>query len=262
MTFQPVLPLSGYAGWAFLNRTKAQQTEAFLRAPTIARDSQYFRENIGDVQTAQELVADRRLLEVSLTAFGLQDDLDSKAFVIRVLEDGAIDPDALANRLADKRYIAFTKAFGFGDFDVPRTALSTFSDEIMQSYEAQVFEQAVGDQDDSLRLALNLERGLKDVIENNSSARAQWFSVLGQAPLRAVFEGAFALPEAFGQLDIDQQLGVFQDRAEALFGTAELKDLDAPKMREKLIQRFLLLEQLQGDLSMTSGQIASTLLAQ
>lgn len=98
MIFQPVIVGPGLAGWNFLQATYDSQFEAFNRDPVLKRDTEYFAEKIGDVFTPQELVADRRLLSVALGAFGLSDDLNSQAFILKILEDGTGDPSALANR--------------------------------------------------------------------------------------------------------------------------------------------------------------------
>lgn len=261
MSFQPVVPLSGYVGWTFLSRTLESQTEAFNQSPSIQRDADYFREAIGQVQTAEQLVADRRLLGVALTAFGLQDDINSKAFVQQILEEGTIEPSALANKLSDKRYLAFAKSFGFGDFATPRTELSYFPDEIIETYEARSFEAAVGAQNEALRLSLNLERELDTLATNSESDTARWFSMMGQPPMRRVFEGALALPTSFSRIDIDQQLEVFKERSEQIFGTQEIADFADPDLRERLIQRFLLMDQLQSGQSMNRSQIALSLLS-
>ncbi len=84
MTYTPVLPVTGYAGWTLLNRTMAKQTAAFVKSPEIKRDEDYFRANIGKINTAADLVKDRRLLTVALGAFGLDADINNKAFIITV----------------------------------------------------------------------------------------------------------------------------------------------------------------------------------
>lgn len=66
MTFQPVIPYGGMAGWAFLQRTQSAQQEAFDDNPVIQRDTEYFLKNIGKISTAEDLVNDRRLLSVAL----------------------------------------------------------------------------------------------------------------------------------------------------------------------------------------------------
>ena len=137
MSFQPVLPLSGAGGWAFLRRTEAAQSAVFSRQPVIQRDEAYFRERIGKIQTAEALVNDRRLLRITLEAFGLEQDLNAKAFIRKVLEDGTLKTTALANRLTDKRYLELSAEFGFGDFTTPRTVLSDFADRLMLRWKAQ-----------------------------------------------------------------------------------------------------------------------------
>ena len=240
MMFQPALPVGGFAGWQFLNRTMETQQENFARSPVVQRETAYFRERIGQIETAEQLVGDRRLLKVALGAFGLQSDLPNRFFIRKVLEEGAIEPKSLANRLSDKRYLEMSRAFGFGDFDTPNTRLSDFADRIVQAYQSRQFEVAVGTRDENLRLALNLRRDLADLAGSDRSDRAKWFSVMGQPPLRQVFETVFNLPKSFGALDLDRQLGVLQDRTRRSFGDARLSQFTDPDKVEDLARQFLL----------------------
>lgn len=239
MSFQPVLPLGGYAGWRFLSRTLPQQQATFAGSAPVQRATDYFKANIARATTPEALVKDRRLLEVALGAFGLKDDLDSRAFIQRVLADGTLKPDALASRLSDKRYAALALEFGYGDLGA-RVGLDGFADRIVARYQAQAFQEAVGAQDADMRLALNLPTGLAEVAKATTNPRAQWFSVMGNPPLRAVFEAALGLPKSFGALSIDQQLGQFQARAEATFGTSRVDGFADPARQEKLVRLFLL----------------------
>lgn len=260
MTFQPVIPNSGLVGWAFLNRTLDTQTAAFDASSTIKRDTDYFATKIGQIDTAEQLVNDRRLLGVALGAFGLQDDIDNKYFVRRMLEDGTLKADALANRMADDRYMQLTKAFGFGDFDVPRTKLSYFSDEILTQYRDRSFEVAVGEQDENLRLALNAKRELSAIAGESDSDDTKWFRIMGNSPLRQVFETALGLPASFGQLDLDQQLGVFREKTNQQFGEGEISQFTKPEAVDKIIKLFLVRAQLAETASASNGAIALTLL--
>lgn len=240
MSFQPVLPLGGLAGWRFLSRTQGAQQAAMAKSAPIQRATEYFRANIGRADTAAKLVGDRRLLEVALTAYGLQDDLYAKAFIQRVLEGGTLESGALANKLADKRYGALAAAFDYGDLNVNR-GLTKVVDDVVARYEAQTFQMAVGAKDDDLRLALNVPAALAEVEATTKNPRAQWFLVMGNPPLRQVFERALGLPASVGALDIDRQLAQFQARSEATFGTAVPGEIagDA-KLEEKLVRLFML----------------------
>ncbi|OYX41629.1 MAG: flagellar protein [Rhodobacterales bacterium 32-67-9] len=262
MSFTPVVPFGGYAGWKFLARTREAQKEAFLENATLQRDEAYFREKIGGIATAEDLVADRRLLSVALGAFGLGDDIDNRYFIRKVLEDGTLRPDALANKLADKRYQEFSKAFGFGDFDVPRTRLSDFADGILASYETRRFEEAVGEQSEAMRLGLNAERELARLADRNISGDAKWFSVLGSAPLREVFQTALGLPAAFASIDLDQQLGTLKNRAEQMLGSSDIAQFSDPRKVEDLVRLYLLRAEAQGARSVYSAQSAALTLLQ
>jgi len=240
MIFQPALPLGGYAGWRFLNRTMEAQQAAFARSPQVNRDLDHFRARIGDIDSAEALVSDRQLLRVALGAFGLEADINNRFFIRKVLEDGTLDPRALANRLADKRYLGFSRAFGFGDFPVPRSKLSDFGDRIAKAYSTRQFEVAVGAQDENMRLALTLRRELGDVAAREAGERTRWFTVLGNPPLRKAFETAFGLPPSFALLDIDRQLSVMQTRTRAAFGDDTVAQFDSPERMEAMVRRFLL----------------------
>ena len=261
MTFQPTIPLGGVAGWSFLKRTLTAQKAVHAASSRLDRETAHFREKIGTVRTAADLVADRTLLKVSLGAFGLQDDLPNRYFIQKVLEGGVLDTDSLANKLSDPRYAALAKAFGFGDYSVPRTVLSTFPDEIISAYRDKDFEVAVGNVDENLRLALALDGELGRLVDRTTSADARWFGVMGSAPLREVFETALGLPETFASLDIDQQLGVFRQRAEQVFGVSEVADFADPAMTERLRTRFLVMAEVESGSSAVARSPALTLLS-
>lgn len=259
MTFQPIVPIGGYAGWQFLQRTMDSQKEAFVQSAILTRSTDAFRDRIGEVLTAEQLVDDRELLAVALGAFGLDDDLDSKALVQQVLEQGTTAEDALANRFTDKRYRALADAFGF-DGAVPKTLGAGFADTIIDRYEEQQFQQAIGETSNDMRLALNLRVELSDIADDDTSADAKWFAVMGSTPLRGVFEKALGFPDSFGQIDIDLQLTQFQERSQSVFGTDQVVDFLEPEMEEKLIRLFIIRSEAEALSATTGSSIALTLL--
>ncbi len=262
MTFQPIVPFAGYSGWLFLDRTADAQRATFNETPAVVRATDSFRDRIGSIQTAEDLVNDRELLGVALGAFGLDDDINNTFFVRTILEEGSIEPDALANRLADSRYADFSAAFGFGALEPTRTSFSFFADEIIDRYEAEQFELAVGQQNNDMRLALNLGPALDDLVEGDVSNDGKWFGMMGNAPLREMFQTALGFSSAFATIDIDQQLDQFKSRARATFGTDEISDLATDENKEKLIRLYLLRAEANAAASTSPGSVALTLLQQ
>ena len=258
MSFQPVVPLPGIAGWRFLERTQGAQQAAFEKGPELQRDLAYFQEKIGEVGSAADLVADRRLLKVALGAFGLEGEIDKKAFIRKILEGGTTDPAAMANRLTDKSWSKLTAAFGFGDPGGAKTGQVGFAPAIAAAYKTRAFEAAVGDADNNMRLAMNFRR---EIAELAKGAGGSWYSVLGSKPLRQVIEKAYGLPTAFGQIDIDQQRDVLMDKTSALFGSDALSAFQDPAAVEKVINRFLARAQIEeGAIGNSPASAALTLL--
>lgn len=261
MTFQPVLPLSGVAGWRFLEATEESQRAAFDRSPLIEREVTYFNEQISTITSAQELVQDRTLLKVALGAFGLDQELFKTAFLERILAEGSEDPQSLANRFVDPRYADFSRAFGFGDLLGSRTQDFGFGRQITDAYRERQFEVAVGAQDPNMRLALGLRREIAEYAESPAASETEWFRILGNQPLRTVFEGAYNLPGEFAGLDIDTQRETLQDRTREFFGDSSLAVFQDPQAVDDLINRFLVRQQIaQGPGPGTPGVAALTLL--
>lgn len=253
MSFQPVIPMLGLAGWAFLNRTQERQQEAFNASPRIARDSEYLKTKITETTTAEALVNDRRLLRITLGAFGLQDDLENRAFIRQVIEDGVDDQRALANRLADKRYFALASAMVHLARDGDQTAPADLADRLVTQYRNRTFEVAVGEQDQDMRLSVALQRELPRLLGDYKTEAAQWFGLLGTPPLRAVVEAALGLPKEFGALDIEDQVARLKAGLSRHFNVTTLAELSAPDKLEQLTKRFLVMSQLRESQSMMNG---------
>lgn len=260
MAYQPVIPMGGLVGWSFLQRTLDRQATAHSANAEITRDTDYFAARIGEIDSAEELVADRRLLRVALGAFGLQDDIDNRYYIRRMLEDGTLNSEALANRVADDRYREMSRAFGFGDFDTPRSKLSDFPEMIVKRYRERSFEVAVGDQDEALRLALNAQRELATISSGSGSETTKWLKVMGNAPLREVFETALGFPAGFGQLDLDKQVEMFRDKASRQLGSDAVSALADEAAMDRLIQKYLVRSEIGNSAGASAGSVALTLL--
>ena len=95
----------------------------------------------------------------------------------------------------------------------------------------------------------------------NISEDAKWFKIMALPPLRSLFETALGLPSSFGRIDIDQQLGVFRDRTQALTGQDDVAQFADAQSIERLVTIYQARSQLaQGSGVNTSGANALQLL--
>lgn len=259
MTAPILLGAGGLAGWTLLKRTATRQKQMLAADPMVARATGYFRKHIGQTRDGGDLVSDYRLLSVALGAHGLEADIGNKAFLRKVLQSAQSDDKSLVNRLADKRYQQLARAFGYDRGD-QTVSSAGFGDRVATLYLEREFERRVGAGDPNLRLALNAQRELRQMAGRSSSETTLWYEVLGNPPLRKVFEQAFGFTPAYGKLPIDRQLAEFTTKAKALFGSSSFAAIGTEKNIDKLVQNFLTRSQLMESAAASPYATALTLL--
>lgn len=261
MSFQPVIPVGGLAGWAFLNKTRERQEASFVASPALKNDLDHFRQKFASITSTDELVKDRRSFRVILSAYGLEDDINSTAFIRKIIDDGVDDRRALSNRLTDKRYKALAQDMQFLVAGSTVTAPEDLHERIVAQFQTRSFERAVGEQNQDMRMAMSLQRELPGLVQGYTSESAQWFAVLGNAPLRKAMETALGLPKEFGALDVDQQVVRLKAAVTRRFNVSNLQALSEPENMDKLVKRFLVMAQInEMQVSMSPASVALALL--
>jgi len=235
MSFFPILPFGGLQGWQFLMRTLPRQTEAFEKSTVNQREVEYFSEVIFSIDSA------------------------NKFLIKKILEEGTLSPESLANKFSDKRYYELSKAFGFGPLEATRTGSSEFVNRIIVQYEENAFRAAVGAQDATMRLAISFNDDVKEIINSSTTNNARWLAVLGNPPVKKVIETALRIPSGSINQGIDQQIETLKDRLESLSGSDDLLSIFDDEVSEKLVRNFLLFDG-GGFTRSTGSQNALTLL--
>ncbi|WP_378947301.1 DUF1217 domain-containing protein [Paracoccus sp. R86501] len=248
--------ISGVAGWKTLQRTEARQLEVIAQDPVVVRSTTYFKDNIAKAAKAEELVKDYRLLNTALSAFGLEGDIANKAFIQKVLESDTSDESSLVNRLADKRYLKLAEAFGFGN----QAPAADLAETVSQAFVQREYERRVGESDENMRLALNATRELQTMQGRSSTDKTLWYEVIGNQPLKKVFEGAFGFGSSYGNLPVERQLEEFMDAAERILGSSSFKDITTPEVTDKLMMTFMARSQLTESVAQNCYSAALTLL--
>lgn len=105
--------VSTYLDYSRITRDMRSSLNRVAQQPLVAREAEYYRENIGKVKTVDEFLDDYRLYSYAMKAHGLEDMTYAKAFMRKVLESDLKDDNSFANRLTDERYRNFAQAFNF-----------------------------------------------------------------------------------------------------------------------------------------------------
>lgn len=232
---------STYLSYISVERTFDRRIEAVQKDGPVQRESEYFRENIGKISTAEEFVADQRLYRYALTAFDLESQIFARALVEKVLEEGIQDPKALANQLVDRKWNTFARAFAFAEVGNFNTSNPDFVEGVIDRYERVKLEERLGEENIAVRLAVYGDRKLPGV--------SNWFTVLGDTALREVVFTALDLPPEVAGQNPDRLKALLEDR----FDIEKFKD---PEELDKFLQRFSLMYDIKNG---APGAVSNTL---
>lgn len=242
--FQPVIPLSGIGGWRFLQSTYERQLDNFTKSPQVRNDRDYMIEKFSTPISVDDFLSDRRLLRVTMTAFDLAGEEWKGGFIRKALEEVADPESTFLARLNNAKYTKLAETLQPVDGkiylspdDVAKMAVR---------FETSSFEQAVGDVDDNMRLALNYQSEIADIAREGSSESAILYRILGDVPMRTVLQTALNLPSDISKLTIERQAEILKDKLSSTLGLSDVHDLTSPEMVEKVINRFHAMESISG----------------
>lgn len=109
--------LSTYVSYLKYAQSLAKTETRIAAQPFVSREAQYYRDNIGKVKTVDEFLNNYRLFSYAMKANGLEEMTYAKGFMRKVLLSDLTDSSSFANKLTDKRYVEFAKAFNFNASD-------------------------------------------------------------------------------------------------------------------------------------------------
>jgi len=191
--------------------------------PAVKTATAYYQANIGKVTSIGQFVGNYRLLSYALNAYGLGDQINNKALIAKVLEQGVTDPKALANTLDNANWKAFAKAFNFSAAGASSPTSSTSVAATTSDYVEQQLEADQGAQDPGVELALYFKRVAPSV--SNS------YGVLADKNLLEVAQTIFGLSPTGSAAEIDKE-------AVAIGKLMPVSDLKDPTKLNQLVERF------------------------
>lgn len=201
-----------------------RSVKTISETPLVERETAYYMENIGKVKSIDDFMADRRLYGYAMNAYGLGEMEYARAFIKKILEGGIDDPDSLANRLTDRRYLEFVEDFNFARYGETTTSFSRTQEGTVEKYYLQTMELEAGAQNEGARLALYFQRKV-DAIETAAD-------ILGDRALLQVVQTATGLPVQMSFMELEKQEELINDRL-------DIEDLSDPEKLSDFLNRFV-----------------------
>ncbi|OWY15740.1 hypothetical protein B6V73_14465 [Thioclava sp. JM3] len=218
--------MSSRLALSLIDRTQAKQLDQLAQEPQHARAISRFREKIGDIHTAADLVKDYDAYSFVMKAFDLEDQMFGKAMMREILSSDPNDKSSLVNRLTDPRFRKLYDALGFtnGGTANANTSSASWQDKIVDQYVSQQFINGERDQNETVGSVLEFRQKLGGV--------KTWYSVLKDKDMAQFMRTALGIPNDVVKLDVERQKQIFEDK----FDLPKLKD---PKEVDDLVSRFV-----------------------
>ena len=130
--------LSTFSSYQFYTRDMPKTLGRIAAEPMNKRDADYYQAHIHGVKTLDDFMGNYRLYSYALKAYGLEDQIGSRALIRKVLASDLTDTDSFANKLSDERYRALAQAFTFSTASAaaatPTAQTTDQSDRIVEAY--------------------------------------------------------------------------------------------------------------------------------
>jgi hypothetical protein len=199
--------------------------QRFTERTDVQRDVTYFKENIGSVETVDDLFADQKLLNFVLKAYDMESEAQYPGKIRKILESDLSDENSLANRFTDPRYLAMAE-----DLDLYASGVATLTSDstiadIVEKFEQTSYEKNLDEQAPGVRIAIEFKRRLEDVTST--------VQLLADSVLREVITKANYIPDEIAYQETEAQVAALEKRVDL----DELKS--DPDQVEKLVLRYL-----------------------
>jgi hypothetical protein len=113
---------TGIAGWSLLKKRSIAEFSGFANDPTLRSDVTYLRAKLPGATTAKALLADPRLQQIVLGAYGLDSQIGMNGLMEKVLNSNLTDSKSLANKMTNAAFKAIARDFNYAGTTTPASA--------------------------------------------------------------------------------------------------------------------------------------------
>ncbi|MEQ8252125.1 DUF1217 domain-containing protein [Oceanibaculum nanhaiense] len=196
--------VSAALSFQMLQKNTTQQITQFGQTAQVMREVEYFKKKAGSIESVDDLIKDRRLMNFALSAFSLEDEAQYPGRLKKVLESDLDDNSSLANRLSDNRYREIASAFDFAKSGMSKLQDAAFLEDLTQKYILNEFEKALGNNNPALREATYFLRNIGNVTSP--------YGILGDNVLRSVVTFTLNLPAQIAVQSVESQARLIEGR--------------------------------------------------
>jgi hypothetical protein len=155
-------------------KNQANLMAQFQKWPSYAQSVTYYRDNIAKVTSVDDLLNNRKLLTVALSAFQLEGSIDQQGLLRKLLTQDPTATGSLAQQLLDPRFKQFAQAFaGLRSDGGTSVQNPTSINTVLAGYQANEYAKWVSNNynDPTIRQALFFQQTVQDTIDISSTGK-------------------------------------------------------------------------------------------
>jgi hypothetical protein len=155
-------------------KNQANLMAQFQKWPSYAQSVTYYRDNITKVTSVDDLLNNRKLLTVALSAFQLEGSIDQQGLLRKLLTQDPTATGSLAQQLLDPRFKQFAQAFaGLRSDGGTSVQNPTSINTALAGYQANEYAKWVSNNynDPTIRQALFFQQTVQDTIDISSTGK-------------------------------------------------------------------------------------------
>ncbi len=215
--------ISALALFKQIRQNEVQYRQQFQNRADVQKEIENFKKQAGKIKDVDELVNDRRVLGVLLSAFGLDSEINNPGKLKAIINSDPTDVNSFANRLNDPRFGELAAFVDAPNKDLLNLVTASKQQEVIDKFLTNEFQKDVGAQNPAVRDAFFFLNKINSVDST--------FGILGDLPLRTIVTTTLRLPPQIAKQSIEKQAALIEAKFD--IGRAKLGGLDETVSRTR-----------------------------
>ncbi|WP_439816582.1 DUF1217 domain-containing protein [Zavarzinia sp. CC-PAN008] len=219
--------VSSLALYKQLIKSAPEQYAKFASSAQVTKGIEDFKSRLSRVETVDDFLNDRKLMDFAMQAFGLGGDATDLGFARRALKEDPAAEDSTVAKTGDSRLKALAEAFDFAKSGVAKLQSGEFVSELATRYTGAKYDAKLREQSPALQQAL--------AFRQQSGSMQTALDVLGSGSARNVVTAVLNVPVQIVNQSVARQVDYINARLDVSQFTVENKGpTRAQVLNEKL----------------------------
>lgn len=238
--------MSSQLALKLLDATQTREMKLIQDSPANARAIQKFKDQVGSISTAKDLVKNYDVYSFVMRAYNLKDQMFGKAMIQKILESDKTQPGSLISKMTDSRFTTFYDAMGFTANGTQNSnfANPAWQDKVVQRFVQQTYINDEAKQNATVGVALEFRQKAPSV--------KSWYDILKDKNMGAFMRRVLNIPDGVVNQTLDQQVKIFQQK----YDITKLQD---PAQIQTLVQKYVIMSDAQNAAATTANNPAVSL---